>query len=456
MRSNCGLKTVPKVVFAFVMVVMMVTVAFGNGVPVVPSPAALLWYDPVGTWDIALSSDGQYVVVAALVGDGVGGIPKLQFYGRSSATPLWIWSATEPFISVAISADGDCVVAGGISHVFFWRDARTRTSSTSDPTWSSTPLGPIGRRDLDISGDGNYVVAGGTGINVYYWANAKSKAGVNIAPVLSNSFIGMVEAVDLSSNGDYVAAVSTAGEVAYWKNARTNFQPTSTWKANVVGEIFNDVAISDDGNYIAASSAAGITNSVFYWAGATGLSGNPSPSWRNEDVGFFSVDMSSDGGSVIAGAVGGVYFWSGARGLSGTPTPTWTYSTGPDSTPVWDVAIDDAGDYMAASTALFDHVIVIETTVYFFDRTGNLKWSWGVDADKLSISSNGATLAVGTPVTAFSTAYLLITGFHTITVGAPVGGFMERINTLRIAAPYLALFGVMAAVAVVVWKKRDN
>jgi hypothetical protein len=33
---------------------------------------------------------------------------------------------------------------------------------------------------------------------------------------------------------------------------------------------------------------------------------------------------------------------------------------------------------------------------------------------------------------------------------------MEPVNNLAIAAPYLALFGVVAAVAVVVWKKQEN
>ena len=40
--------------------------------------------------------------------------------------------------------------------------------------------------------------------------------------------------------------------------------------------------------------------------------------------------------------------------------------------------------------------------------------------------------------------------------GAPVGGFMEPVNNLTIVAPYLALFGIVATVAVVVWKKREN
>ena len=38
----------------------------------------------------------------------------------------------------------------------------------------------------------------------------------------------------------------------------------------------------------------------------------------------------------------------------------------------------------------------------------------------------------------------------------PVGGVVEPVNKLTVAAPYLALFGVIAAVAVVVWKKREN
>jgi hypothetical protein len=42
------------------------------------------------------------------------------------------------------------------------------------------------------------------------------------------------------------------------------------------------------------------------------------------------------------------------------------------------------------------------------------------------------------------------------TRGAPVGGFLEPVNKVAIAAPYLALFGVIGAVAVVYWKRPDN
>jgi len=42
---------------------------------------------------------------------------------------------------------------------------------------------------------------------------------------------------------------------------------------------------------------------------------------------------------------------------------------------------------------------------------------------------------------------------------APVGGFIESVNKLAVFAPYLALFGIVATVAVVIvkpWKKPEN
>ena len=39
---------------------------------------------------------------------------------------------------------------------------------------------------------------------------------------------------------------------------------------------------------------------------------------------------------------------------------------------------------------------------------------------------------------------------------SPVGGVLEPVNNLTVFAPYLALFGVMAAVAIVVVKPRKN
>jgi WD40 repeat protein len=437
----------------------MISAAYAPAGPVPPpAPAALLWADPVNTNAIALSANGRYVVVAT-----PGGV---SFYGRSSSTPLWTYSLSSfDYTSVAISADGSYVAAASFDpqfpqgRVLFWADAQSLTTEphnpgTPDPTWSSASLnGPLERRCLAISADGNAVAACGTGPSVFYWAGATGRTASNELTTWDYNFGFLVEAIAISPDGNYVAAVNSGGYVGYWKNAKSltgRFgSQLPAWSGREAGEVLVDVAISNDGNYVAAAGVGGVHDTMYYWAGAlTRSTETESHTWSGgESVGFLSIDMSSSGYSVVAGAEDGVYFWGGARGLTGTPTQTWKYST---TSPAYDVAIDSAGDYMAACTASF-------ATLYLFDNTGSLKWSYEIGADKVSISSDGATLAVGTPTT--RTAYLLKTGFQTAApIGAPVGGFLEPVNKLTVFAPYFALFGAIAAVAVVFVKpwKRDN
>lgn len=40
--------------------------------------------------------------------------------------------------------------------------------------------------------------------------------------------------------------------------------------------------------------------------------------------------------------------------------------------------------------------------------------------------------------------------------GAPVGGFVEPVNKLAVLTPYLALFGIVAAVAVTIEYERNK
>jgi len=433
-------------------------------VPTPPPPAELLWRDPIGTYDIALSKDGQYVAAVGPV-EVVGA--ELRFYGRSSETPIWTYSlyTTISFFSVAISADGDCV-AIGTEHplggdVRFWTNAKSRTPGNTDPSWTSIFLGgPIDRRCLDISDDGNYVVACGTGESVFYWRDAKSKSGSGISPTWQNSIGDDVTAVDLSSDGDYVAAGYTIGNdnsVAYWKNTRTlSGTPSPDWASTEPSDVEEgiiDIAVSDDGNYVAA---AAWFDTVYYWANAKSLSGNPPTKWwSGTGISFTSIDMSSDGDEVVAGSEGtvastgkGVYFWSGAKGLSGKPqNPTWFYDTTPNA--VEDVAINTAGDYMAAANG------VLPDRVYFFDSSGNSLWNPPYQVDNpvrsLSISSDGGTLAIGTGL--FVSRYLVSTGFKT-PPPKPVGGYAVPVNKLAILSPYLALLGLFGAVTLAVAARR--
>jgi len=435
-----GLKLVVRSLFAITVIAMMISMVHAQ-------PPTLLWSDPVNTQDIDLSKDGRYVASVILIPGRSG---EVRFYGRSSGTPIWTWLTQESLYSVAISADGDSVAAGGGSHVFFWENARSRSTATADPTWTSTAPGYIHRRCLDISDDGNYVVAGGTGPNVFYWANAKAKAGTDVATTWKAELAGLVEAVDLSDDGGYVVA-GFYENVAYFKNARTRtgVGQTADWTSTEPNDSIVDLAVSDDGNYVAAAASV---DTVYYWAGAKGLSDDPATTWYGGlSVSFTSLDMSCDGDSVIAGAEYSysyyeVYFWSGARTLTGKPQPaSWTYDTESDVT---DVAINDAGTYMAAANDVVVHY------VYFFDNSGSLKWNYPLleVTNSISISCDGGTLAVGTG--GGDTAYLFDTGYSSPCCGQaapPVGGVVSTSSdALGIITPYLALAVVAGAASLIV------
>jgi WD40 repeat protein len=482
-------------------------------------PPTLLWKDDtVGVTDIAVSKNGQYVVAATTGPDG----SEVRFYDRVASTdpktPLWVagGGSVLEIYAVAISADGESVVAAFHLNltpqeqafslqqqqgppeygVVYWKNAVT-LAGNPDPTWVSVNLGgPVCGRCLDMSDDGNYVVVDlntlgdGSVFGIDLWTGAK---GLNTFPEGQKPTAwgapgAVFTSVDMSDDGNYVAAGvliqnnGLNGLVAYLKNTRTltGLIENGNWISLVDGRV-NDVAISDDGNYVAAATA-GLPATVYYWAGAVSRVLNEAPgetpTWEGETgVSFTSIDMSCDGNSVIAGAgfllrdagagglatagaapTGGVYFWGGARGLTGTAPPSWTY---PTVSTVSDVAINDAGTYMAAANDVAAHY------AYFFDSSGALKWSEAYPLDSLvssiSISCDGGTLAVGTegtlPVESGGTAYLFDTGFSTPCCGPePVGGVLMPANTFTVFAPWLAVIGLVGCVGVVavVAKRRRS
>jgi hypothetical protein len=403
-------------------------------------PPIVLWFDGIQLNDIAISKDGQYVIAAESTCGGC-----LRFYSSTGdGNPIWTTSFADVVFSVAISADGDCIAAGTSQYVRFWKNARSLTG-TPDPTWTSQSLGQIERRCLDISDNGNYIAACGSGESVYYWANAKTRSSSSEPDTWSRSFTGLnLECIDLSGDGDYVTA-GVETDVAYWKNARSlTGNPAPSWYSTAPGDHIIDIAISDDGNYIAAAGTAG-PSPLYYWANAKDLSGDPSYTWDSApSVDFYALDMSNDGDSIVAGGSADsthmVYFWSGARSRAGTISPTWTYSTNP----IVEVSINAFGDLMAAG----DNV----GNIHYFDNTGDKKWarSLGENTIATSISADGGTLAVATTG---SSGWLLDTGFQS-SGPLPVGGLTMSINKLGILKPYIAF--AITIIALFLITKRAN
>jgi len=117
---------------------------------------------------------------------------------------------------------------------------------------------------------------------------------------------------------------------------------------------------------------------------------------------------------------------------------------------VHDVAINAAGDYMAAAND------VLEPHVYFFDSTGDLKWNYdlegAVEPHDLSISSDGGTLAIGT--NGFDSRYLVSTGFRTPT--RAVGGLLIPADKLALLSPWITLALAAVALTVFAGKRRKR
>jgi WD40 repeat protein len=306
------------------------------------------------------------------------------------------------FRSVAISANGEYVVAGDNSgYLCYFNDSRTAIDERPSPTWESTSLfGQIQRGTLDMSDDGEYVVVVGTGSSLYYFANCTTRSSFDENPTWQKMFdVADFLTVDLSPDGRYVAAGGSAygpeGFVIFYKDANIMPYPTEeAWfSTSSINSSIIDLALSYDGYAVAAIDQAAV-GTLYYWANATTLSGDPNATWTNSAV-FHCVDMSADGDEVIAGTAPlfpcGLHFWADARERSGSDqVENWI---GREGEIIWDVAMSDNGGLIAASAQAPDQS---NYTAYFFKSDGNMidKFDLPQYSPLVSMSGNGLITAV--------------------------------------------------------------
>jgi hypothetical protein len=351
-----------------------------------------LWSNPMYVMDVAVSTDGQYI--AAVNGT------TLAFFSRGSSTPLWWYynnSVDEYFLSVAISADGNQVIVGNNSGVspqakdsIYYFDNCLGRSGLQPPSsydWTSVHFlgnipSQVERRTIDISANGEFVVVGGTGENLYYFRDCTSKSGGALNSDWTIFAGDDVLCVDMTPDGRYVAFggrnySSTNGYVDFTGNADLLGTHRINWSCNTDSWII-DIAISNDGYGVAAVGYPSQT--LHYFADATTLSGKQINTWDNTNPLFSSVDVDSSGDRVVAGTIfvepdGTLHFWDGARTMSGTDiTETWTRLHEFD---VYDVGIDDSGQIMVATSSSS-----IDTTGYsanFFAADGSSIANFTID-----------------------------------------------------------------------------
>ena len=369
----------------------------------------MLWNNSMSINDVAVSKNGSYLVAVNNTG--------VYYFASNNSSPKWWYlssGGTEYFLSVAMSADGEYVVVGDYNgYIHYFNDSMATTGQRLSPTWKSIDLGgSVERGTLEISDDGGYVVTGGTGIDMWYFAGCRGRSGPDEEYTWINRIQPALEilAVDMSPDGAYVAAGGAydywtgtewylTGFVVFYKNANTTPYPTDPdWLSitNSTNTIIGDLALSDDGYAVVAVDEATI-GTLYYWANATGLSGDPNATWTNYGS-FDCVDMSVDGDEVVAGTSPlmpcGLHFWTGAKGRSGSDqVENWTRLTGEN---VLDVAMSDDGGVIAAATMIGT---ASDYKAYFFKSDGTMIGEFNLTqyTPVVSISADGRIVAMGDP-----------------------------------------------------------
>ncbi|MEM2876054.1 MAG: WD40 repeat domain-containing protein, partial [Candidatus Bathyarchaeia archaeon] len=377
----------------------------------------MMWSNPMAVWDLKVSKDGNYIAAVNETG--------LYYFAVNDPNPRWWKNIPGGFTSVAVSADGKYVIAGSMvgENIFYFADADEKIGEITEATWWSVSLGgTVEPGTLDISDDGEYVVVGGTGPTVYYFADCTTRSGSGQTSTWSDMLdVSDIRAVDMSPNGRYVVAggynnTIEPGFVVFYKDANTAPYPTKPlWDAwSKVNETILDIAVSDDG-YAVTAVTASPPKTLYYWAEATTLTGDPSATWKSEGY-FRSVDTSSDGDEVVAGGMPPIppclHFWAEARSRTGPlEEETWIELKDMD---VLDVAISDDGSIVAATT----HIgVESDYNVYFFTSDGELIDGFELESFSplISMSGDGSIVAVGGP--GFDSIYTF-----KITRHVPVGG----------------------------------
>jgi len=355
----------------------------------------LLWsYKPDASRyfaDVAVTADGEYVA-AGSSGWDIDDVDKVYFFNREGKL-LWNYKLSElcSCEHLSISADGEYIAA---STAFRW-SRRTHDdvyffNRKGKLLWSHAirhRRGTIGSSVVAVSADGEYVAVGNGNSNIAYPDDDPtiyffSREGELLWSY--KTYFG-VYGVAISADGEYIVAGSGGRGTSDWMK---QFEPIGNiYFFNRAGEllwIYNNpdfakygfieqIAISADGEYIAAGSEEGPKSKVYF------LNRTGKLLWSYKMGGSVrSLSMSADGEYIAVGDSNEphskVYFLNRTGGL------LWSSELFRRET---DVSVSADGEYIAAGRPS------LNDNLYFFNRAGELLWSYEMEDYYKGISISG-------------------------------------------------------------------
>jgi len=301
---------------------------------------------------VAISADGEYIVAGSQDYD-------VYLFHRDDSDPLWTYTTTDQVESVAISSSGGHMVAGADDTHFYLFE-----QGSADPLWNLSLDGEVNSVDIDADGDG-IVVGTGWENRTYHFKRTSGSA-----PQWTYDSNDEVIAVAISGDGSYIITGSGGAEITLFDQASS----TPEW-SYTADDYVETVDISEDGEYMAAGSDGGM---VYLFE-----KGSSTPLWSHETGDSVnSVAISADGEYIAAGSRDNkVYLFE-----QGSSSPLWSYETGDY---IHSVAISADGGYITAGSN--------DDKVYLFKQESNEPcWTYRAsDIGTVSISADGQSLAAG-------------------------------------------------------------
>ena len=164
---------------------------------------------------------------------------NLQPNSQMLGTYQWNWTATAPITEIALSLDGNILVASSNSTMYVF------STAIANPIWTFTPGVEI--TSVALSGNGNRIVLGCS--EKMFVFNSQSAT-----PLFEwNSAISNLYDVDISNNGNYIISIDNGSTLNFFNLSRTIFS-IPQWNASLNTGAFKDIAISGDGSRIVVGS----------------------------------------------------------------------------------------------------------------------------------------------------------------------------------------------------------
>ncbi len=310
---------------------------------------------------VAVSSDGKFTAGGVQTGDASGAVYEV---GRNGSV-LWTEQVESAISSVAISGDGQLVVAGGSqdfggSNGSFTSGVILMYGQGGSLLWNYSTGSDLVHQ-VTISTDGKLIAAAsGSGVLLFNGTGS----------LIWQKSVGP-SSVAMSSDGSRIVAGTVDGTVYAFDDAGD-----ALWNASVGGSV-STLTTSSDGMYEGVGVGPGGGRGTFYLLDSSGKT-----AWRR-DLGtpVLSAGISLDDNYVLTGT----RMWAALFDIQGDLV--WNQTLGGPTFVV--LSHDGLTSFVAQGSG--------GTTVSAFSGTGALGWTYGYDrARAISLSADGTVLAVGT------------------------------------------------------------